>query len=70
MDDNIPRGSSAEEIAPYLDDLIDEVTQVKAAVKRYVHRDDVDTLHIDHLRERGLQVPRCRRTPISMLSTG
>jgi hypothetical protein len=57
LDDNIPRGSSAEEIAPYLDDLIDEVAQVKAAVEKYVRRADVDTLHIDDLRERGLQVP-------------
>lgn len=58
LDDSIPRGSSAEEIAPYLDDLIDEVAQVKAAVEKYVRRDDVDTLHIDDLRERGLQVPQ------------
>ena len=60
LDDNIPRGSSAGEIAPYLDDLIDEVAQVKAAVEKYVRRDDVDTLHIDDLRERGLQVPQAQ----------
>src|SRR5690349_12794494 len=38
LHDNIPRGSSAEEMAPYLDDLIDEVAQVKATVVKYVRR--------------------------------
>lgn len=26
-------------------------------IMKYVHSDDVDTLHLDVLRERGLQVP-------------
>jgi hypothetical protein len=61
LTDKIPRGSSPEEMAPYLDDLIDEVTQVKAAVMKYVRRDDVDTLRLDELRERGLQVPEAQQ---------
>jgi hypothetical protein len=65
LDDNILRGSSAEETALYLDDLIDEVAQVKAAVEKYVRRDDVDTLHIDDLRERGLQVPQAQENTYS-----
>jgi hypothetical protein len=65
LDGNIPRGSSAEEMAPYLDDLIDEVAQVKAAVGKHLHRDDVDTLRIDDLRERGLQVPPAQENTYS-----
>lgn len=55
--DQIPRGSSAEEMAPYLNGLIDEVAEAKAAVMKYVRRDDVDTLQLDDLRERGMRVP-------------
>lgn len=65
--DNIPRGSSVEEMASYLDDLIDEVAQAKTAVMKYVRRDDVDTLHLDDLRERGLQVPEAQEDLYEMV---
>jgi hypothetical protein len=55
--DNIPRGSSAEEIAPYLDQLIAEVAQVKRVVLTHVRRSDENALDLDDLRKRGLQVP-------------
>jgi hypothetical protein len=66
--DRIPRGSSAEEIAPYLDDLIDEIAQVKATLEKYVRRGDVDTLHIEDLRERGLQVPQAQENIYSCVA--
>lgn len=65
LDGNIPRGSSAEEMAPYLEELIDEVAQAKAAVKKYVHRDDLDTLYMQDLRERGLEVPEAQENTYS-----
>ena len=65
LDGKIPRGSSAEEMAPYLNELIEEVAQVKAAVEKYVRRDDVDTLHMDDLRERGLEVPEAQENTYS-----
>lgn len=65
--DNIPRGSSVEELASYLDDLTEEVAQAKTAVMKYVRRDDVDTLHLDDLRERGLQVPEAQEDLYGMI---
>ena len=58
--DRVPRGSSAEEIAPYFDSLIDEVAQVKAAVMKHIRRSDVNTLELDELRDRGLKVPEAQ----------
>lgn len=58
--DKIPRGSSAEEMAPYLDDLVAEIAQVKAAVMKHVRPGDVNTLELDDLRQRGLKVPEAQ----------
>ena len=60
LTDNIPRGSSAEEMAPYLNDLIDEVALVKATVAKYIRHGDVNTLQLDDLRKRGLALPEAQ----------
>jgi hypothetical protein len=57
LEQNVPRGSSIDEMGPYLDDLIAQVAQVKATVKQYVRHNDLNTLDIDDLSERGLKVP-------------
>jgi hypothetical protein len=58
--EHTPRGSSAEEIAPYLSELTGEVRRVRAMVRKYVRRDDVNTLCLNDLRERGLRVPEAQ----------
>lgn len=70
LEENVPRGSSAEEMAPYLDDLIKEVAQVKDAVAKYVRGGDVDTLDIDDLRARGLWVPPEQEDLYSRVAAG
>ncbi|PUA78935.1 hypothetical protein [Nocardioides currus] len=55
--DNIPRGSSAEEMADYIDDLLRIIQQAKADIARYTRDGDDAGLEIDHLRARGLVVP-------------
>jgi hypothetical protein len=59
---NIPHGNSVDEIAPYLDELVDEVARVKKAAAQYLHRDDADTLDLDDQRGRGLRVPEAQET--------
>lgn len=63
--DNIPRGSSADEMAPYLEELINEVVQVKVMAAKYIRSSDVDTLKLDDLRKRGLEVPEAQENTYS-----
>jgi hypothetical protein len=57
LEDNIPRGSSAEEMAPYLDALIDEVAEAREDVQKYIRPSDDNHLDLDDLGKRGLTVP-------------
>ncbi|MFG1656885.1 hypothetical protein ACGFIY_10195 [Micromonospora chersina] len=57
LEDNIPRGSSTEEMGPYLDALINEVAEVREHVQKYVRPSDDNRLDLDDLRKRGLTAP-------------
>lgn len=54
---HIPRGSSKDEMGPYLDSLIEEIAGVREDVERWVLPADNNRLDLDDLRERGLTVP-------------
>jgi hypothetical protein len=52
----IPRGSSRDEMAPYLEDLITRVKEVTADVDTHLAAGDTNRLTLDDLEERGLVV--------------
>lgn len=54
--DKIPRGSSADEMRPYLEQIIRDVAKARARVAEHVRSDDDTTLDLDDLRKRGLVV--------------
>src|SRR5579884_3627807 len=55
--EKIPRGSSREEMAPYLTQLIARVKVARHAIGQYVSRDDTNPLELEDLEERGLEIP-------------
>lgn len=54
---NIPRGSSREEMDPYLEHLIQRVKGAADQITARLHPDDNDQLSLDDLEGRGLSVP-------------
>lgn len=54
--EKIPRGSSADEMRPYLERIIRDVAKARARVAEHVRSDDDTTLDLDDLRKRGLVV--------------
>jgi hypothetical protein len=55
--DNTPRGSTEEEMRPYLDSLLARVQAAKRSVREVLRNDDSSRLDLDDLRDRGLIVP-------------
>jgi len=53
----IPRGSSRDEMAPYLEHLITRVNEVTANIDTHLAAVDTNRLTLDDLEERGLVVP-------------
>ncbi len=56
LDDNIPRGSSDEEMRPYLDSLVLDVEAARKRTEEYIESDDNASLRLSDLRDRGLIV--------------
>jgi len=54
---NMPRGSTEEEMRPYLDSLIARVQEAKGHVREVLRSDDSSRLDIEELQQRGLIVP-------------
>lgn len=54
--ERIPRGSSREEMEPYLDDLIKRVKEVNDEIRVYLEPGDSDRLTLDDVEARGLVV--------------
>jgi len=57
INNNIPRGSSRQEMSDYLDSLVDRINTAKAEFKKYMHQGDTVSIDLDDLRERGLTYP-------------
>lgn len=55
--DNIPRGSSTEEMSSYLELLIQRVSEIVAALTAHIRPTDTDRLQLSELEERGLAIP-------------
>ncbi|WP_262849472.1 hypothetical protein [Mumia quercus] len=56
--DNIPRGSSEDEMAPYLDELIEKVRGADHLARQFIRPEDDTYLSMADLEERGLTVTR------------
>src|SRR5262249_16685546 len=54
---NIPRGSSSDEMGPYLDTLVADVARVRDDIAIYLGPTDTNRLKLDDLISRGLMVP-------------
>lgn len=54
--DNIPRGSSEEEMRPYLDAVVLNVETARKRAAEYIESDDTASLRLSDLRDRGLVV--------------
>lgn len=55
-ENHIPRGSSFDEILPFAQALSEEVARAVEQVKQVLRSDDVDSIDLDDLRPRGLDV--------------
>lgn len=55
--DNIPRGSTEEEMRPYLDSLLARVQAARRSVLEVLRNDDSSRIDLEDLRDRGLIVP-------------
>lgn len=55
--EQIPRGSSREEMAPHLEHLIARVNLAKQAIGQRLYPNDTRPLRLEDLEERGLEVP-------------
>lgn len=56
LGDNIPRGSSEQEMRPYLESIILDVETARERVARYIEPEDHSGLGLEDLRQRGLLV--------------
>ncbi len=57
LEENIPRGSSMEEMADYLDELVQRVDAALGNVGAYLEQDDTRDVTIEELEGRGMKVP-------------
>ncbi len=55
--DHLPRGSSLDEMRPYVESLLNRVRSAKSAIRNLVEPHDTSRLGRDDLKERGLVVP-------------
>lgn len=58
LDENIPRGSSIEEMEEYLGDIIARVDVARKNVGAFLRQDDTREVTIEDLEERGMTIPR------------
>lgn len=56
VEENVPRGSSLEEILPYAQELKDRVSAAQTAVEARLLPEDDSAVDLDHLKGRGLVV--------------
>jgi hypothetical protein len=57
LGDNNPRGSSREEMGPYLEELITRVGEMTEEINAYLRARDTNLVTLEDLQERGLSVP-------------
>lgn len=56
FEEYMPRGSSREELEPYLDTLIASLTSVRAKVQPLLRHGDTNEIDLEDLRDRGLRI--------------